>query len=183
MKRVRIHTDGACSGNQSATNTGGWGAVLEYKGTLRELYGGVANTTNNRMELTALIEGLRALKSQDILLEIFSDSAYVINCFQQGWHRKWLINGWLNSKKEPVENRDLWEDLISLIDVFKEISFYSVKGHLDIGKPHEVQKWHKKFNEKNHLNYTLEEFMQVIRMNHLADALANKGVDQVKAAR
>ncbi len=99
MKTVNIHTDGGCSGNQHDTNVGGWGAVLEYNGNRKELFGGELNTTNNRMELMALIKGLEALKSKDLAVQVFSDSAYVINCFQQGWYHKWRINNWRNSKK------------------------------------------------------------------------------------
>lgn len=176
MKIIRIHTDGACAGNQNAQNVGGWGAVLEYQGTTKELFGGMRNTTNNRMELMALIEALKALKTKDIPIEIYSDSAYVINCFHQGWHRKWCLNGWMNSKKEPVENMDLWQELLQLIESFRTISFYSIKGHLDLTKTAEVSKWHGKFTEKNKLKISLEEFHAIVRMNHLADALANQGI-------
>lgn len=181
MKHVRIHTDGGCAGNQNVRNVGGWGAVLEYQGTTRELFGGERDTTNNRMELTALIEALKALKSKNLALEIFSDSAYVINCFQQGWHLKWRMNGWMNSKKEPVENQDLWQELISLLDAFPQVAYYSIKGHLDLNKPSEVRQWHEKFVRKNQLNLSLEEFQAIVRMNHLADALANKGIDEARA--
>lgn len=180
MKTIRIHTDGGCAGNQNIENLGGWGAVLEYQGTTKELFGGTRNTTNNRMELTALIEGLKALKTKELALEIFSDSAYVINCFQQGWHHKWRVNGWMNSKKEPVENLDLWQELLDLTDSFSKITFYSIKGHLDLTKTSEVNKWYAKFVEKNKLRISPEEFKGIVRMNHLADALANQGIDAAR---
>ncbi len=180
MKIVKVHTDGACSGNQNTENVGGWGAVLDYQGTTKELFGGVRNTTNNRMELTALIEGLKALKSNAVSLEIYSDSAYVINCFQQGWHHKWQVNGWVNSKKEPVENRDLWQELLQLLSPFQNPSFYSIKGHLDLAKTAEVSKWYSKFLEKNKLKISPDEFRAIVRMNHLADDLANKGIAEAR---
>ncbi len=180
MKTIRIHTDGACAGNQNVENVGGWGAVLEYQGTTKELFGGTRNTTNNRMEMTALIEALKALKTKDISLEIYSDSAYVVNCFQQGWHRKWRVNGWMNSKKEPVENMDLWQELLLLIDSFPKVAFYSIKGHLDLSKTADIHKWYTKFNEKNKLKISPDDFNAIVRMNHLADGLANKGIDAAR---
>lgn len=180
MKVVNIHTDGACSGNQNDTNIGGWGAVLEHNGNIKELFGGEVNTTNNKMELMALIQGLEALKSKNLKLNIFSDSAYVINCFKQGWYHKWRLNNWKNSKKEPVENRELWERLLYSVEKYENISFYSIKGHLDLNKPSDVSKWYKKFNDKNNLNFTMDEFIEIVKMNHLADNLANKGVDAVR---
>lgn len=182
MKTVNIHTDGACAGNQNAQNVGGWGAVLEYQGTTRELFGGTRNTTNNRMEMTALIEALKALKTKDVALSVYSDSAYVVNCFQQGWHHKWRVNGWMNSKKEPVENMDLWQELLTLIESFPKTSFYSIKGHLDLSKPAEISKWYEKFIQKNQLQIDREEFLTIVRMNHLADALANQGIDAARTA-
>lgn len=180
MKTVRVHTDGACAGNQSAENVGGWGAVLEYQGTTKELFGGERNTTNNRMELTALIEGLRALKSDSLALEIFSDSAYVINCFRQGWHLKWVANGWVNSKKEPVENQDLWQQLLKEVARFPQVSYFSIKGHLDLRREAEISQWHAKFNRNNHLQFSREAFLEIVRMNHLVDALANRGIDAAR---
>lgn len=180
MKTVKVHTDGACSGNQNTENVGGWGAVLEYQGTTKELFGGMKNTTNNRMELTALIEALKALKSNAFALEIYSDSAYVINCFQQGWHHKWLVNGWINSKKEPVENMDLWKELLALLAQFPKTSFYSIKGHLDPAKTTEILKWYAKFLDKNNLKISQDAFMDIVKMNHLADDLANKGIEEAR---
>lgn len=180
MKVVNVHTDGACSGNQHDTNLGGWGAVLEHNGKIKELFGGEKNTTNNRMELMALIQALEALKSDNIKLNIYSDSAYVINCFKQGWYHKWRLNDWKNSKKDPVENRELWERLLSSVERFENISFFSIKGHLDLNKASDISKWYKKFKVKNDLNFTMEEFIEIVKMNHLADDLANKGVDAVR---
>lgn len=125
MKEVSIYTDGACSGNPGP---GGWGAVLIYKGKKKEISGKVEETTtNNRMELTAVIEGLKALK-EPCKVKIFSDSAYLINAFNQNWLEKWQRNGWLNSKKEKVENIDLWQELLRLKSIH-QIEWHKVRGH------------------------------------------------------
>lgn len=180
MKTVRIYTDGACSGNQNENNIGGWGAILEYNNQSKEVYGGEANTTNNRMELMALIEALKVLKSSELALEIYSDSAYLVNCFQQGWYQKWRLNGWKNSQKEPVENQDLWQDLIQQIEAFPKVLFFNIKGHLDLNKQSELAKWHKKFNEKHQLNISSADFIKLVKMNHKADELANVGIDSIR---
>ena len=178
MKQVILVCDGGCSGNGSETNVGGWGSVLVYGEHKKELYGGAKVTTNNIMELTAAIEGLKALKSKDVQVTIYSDSAYVVNCFREKWYVKWQLNGWINSKKEPVENQELWQELISLVQTFNEVQFYKIKGHLALNKPAELSKWYSKFNHDNNLNIGLEEFKNLVTLNHLADELANKGIDE-----
>ena len=125
---VIIYCDGACSGNQFNYNKGGWGAVLLFKDRKKEINGGDVNTSNQRMELTACIMALKSVKSNAYPVKVYSDSAYLINCMQQKWYEKWQMNGWKNSKKEPVENKDLWEELIKLLGNF-DISFHKVKGH------------------------------------------------------
>ena len=126
MKKVIIYTDGACSGNPGP---GGWGTILMYEDTKKEISGGKKNTTNNVMEITAVIEGLKLLK-YPCIVEIYSDSAYVVNAFNQHWISNWKKNGWKNSKKEDVKNRELWEELESLLKPH-EASFIKVKGHSD----------------------------------------------------
>jgi len=126
LSLVRIYTDGACKGNPGP---GGWGAVLIWKGEERRLRGGAENTTNNRMELVAAIMALEALK-RPCAVELYSDSAYLINAFTLGWIAKWQINGWRNAKKEPVENQELWLKLLELNNLH-QISWYKVKGHGD----------------------------------------------------
>ena len=126
MKKVQIYTDGACSGNPGK---GGWAAVLLCDGKKKELSGFEARTTNNRMELTAAIEGLKALKFH-CEVELFSDSAYLVNAFKHDWLTKWKMNGWRNSKKDEVLNRDLWEQLDDLIHVHN-VTWIKVKGHAD----------------------------------------------------
>ncbi|GAU76184.1 ribonuclease H [Fusibacter sp. 3D3] len=180
MKIVEIFCDGACSGNGQETNVGGWGAVLVCNGQKKELFGGEAATTNNIMELTAAIEALKSLKTTSLEVRIFSDSAYVVNCFREGWYQKWRLNGWRNSKKEPVENKLLWETLIHLVESFSKVEFYKIKGHLNLNLKADVQKWYKKFNDNNGLQFSLDEFINVSTYNHLADELANKGMAPYK---
>ena len=129
---IVIYTDGACSNNQERTNLGGWGAVLLHKGHYKEIYGGEADTTNNRMELMAMIRALEEVKAKGIPVVIHSDSAYIINCFKDKWYVNWRRNGWQNSKKQPVENRDLWERLLELAENkigLDNITWVKVKGH------------------------------------------------------
>lgn len=126
MKEVMIYTDGACSGNPGP---GGWGAVLFYGEHKKEISGGEKATTNNRMEIKAVIEGLSLLK-EPCTVKVYSDSAYVVNCFQNGWIHGWLRNGWKNSKKDPVENQDLWKQLWELMKQHS-VEYVKVKGHSD----------------------------------------------------
>ena len=126
MEEVTIYTDGACSGNPGP---GGWGALLMYKDTKKEISGGKLDTTNNVMELTAVIEGLKLLKFP-CKVKLYSDSAYVVNGFNQKWIYGWIKNGWKNSNKEPVKNKELWQELYDLTKVH-EVEFIKVKGHAD----------------------------------------------------
>lgn len=180
MKDIIIFCDGACSGNGKDENVGGWGAVLKYKDQVKEIKGGASKTTNNIMELTAAIEALNQLKSPHLNIKIYSDSAYVVNCFQNNWYVKWRMNGWQTSKKEPVENKALWEQLIQLVESFDKVLFYKIKGHLDPSKKSEVAKWHKNFNETNKTQLSEAEFIELIALNHLADQLANEGMAPFK---
>ena len=181
MAKLKIYTDGACSNNQEDVNVGGWGAILEFGETRKELHGGEANTTNNRMELKAVIEGFKALKRDGITVEVFSDSSYVMNCFREKWYVNWQKNGWKNTKKQPVENRELWEELISLVDKH-HVSFYRVKGHVDIEKSTEaaLKKLYEKFTEWNGDRFSYEDFLRVTERNNRADELANLGIDEVR---
>ena len=126
MKTVTLYTDGACSGNPGP---GGWGVILEYKGTEKELSGGEKDTTNNRMELTAVIKGLQALK-EPCIVELYSDSKYVIDGLEKGWAKSWQKNGWRKADKKPALNPDLWEILLELIDTH-EMRYHWVKGHAE----------------------------------------------------
>ncbi|NLI93692.1 MAG: ribonuclease HI [Peptococcaceae bacterium] len=123
-KRVTIYTDGACSGNPGP---GGWGAVLRYGEHIKETSGFEEITTNQRMELTAAIEALLLLK-EPCRVDLYSDSAYLINAFHQEWFVRWKKNGWLNAQKKPVENRDLWQKLLELASKH-QVNWIKVKGH------------------------------------------------------
>lgn len=123
-KYVELYTDGACSGNPGK---GGWGAILRYGTHEKELSGGEKNTTNNRMELTAVIMGLSALK-EPCVVKLTTDSKYVSDGILKGWARSWQKNGWRKADKKPALNPDLWEKLLELIDTH-EVEICWVKGH------------------------------------------------------
>lgn len=124
MEKVTIYTDGACSGNPGP---GGWAAVLIYNENRKEISGGKKETTNNIMELTAVIEALKLLK-YPCEVDLYSDSAYVVNGFNQGWIYNWKKNNWKTSSKEPVKNKEIWEELYNLTKIHK-VNFKKVKGH------------------------------------------------------
>ena len=124
MKEVIIYTDGACSYNPGP---GGWAAVLIYKGNEKRISGFEPETTNNRMELSAVLEALKALK-EPCSVVVHTDSAYIHNAFERGWIDKWLSNGWKNASKQPVENQDLWKAILQAAQDHK-VSYKKVKGH------------------------------------------------------
>ena len=126
MKEVTIYTDGACSGNPGP---GGWGAILIYGENKKEISGREKETTNNIMEITAVIESLKLLK-YPCDVKLYSDSAYVVNAFNKNWVESWQKNGWINSKKEEVKNKELWKELIELTKTHN-VTFIKVKGHSD----------------------------------------------------
>ena len=126
MEEIVIYTDGACSGNPGP---GGWGAVL-MKGTYKkEISGGDENTTNNIMELTAVVEALKLVKFP-CKIKLYSDSAYVVNAFLQGWIYNWVKKGWKTADGNPVKNKELWEELYGFTKIHS-IEFIKVKGHSD----------------------------------------------------
>ena len=126
MEEVIIYTDGACSGNPGP---GGWGSILMMGENKKEISGGKKDTTNNVMELTAVIEALKLLK-RPCKVDLYSDSAYVVNAFLQNWILGWIKNGWRNSNKEEVKNKELWQELLSLTKTHN-VTFHKVKGHAD----------------------------------------------------
>ncbi|MHB8086209.1 MAG: ribonuclease HI [Dehalococcoidia bacterium] len=126
--KIIIYCDGACSGNQYRVNAGGWGAILRHRGTVKEIYGGELNTTNQRMELTACIKALEMIKSPGRHIDVYTDSAYLVNCIQRKWYLTWQKNGWKNANRQPVENRDLWERLLALLSKYKVV-LHKVAGH------------------------------------------------------
>lgn len=126
MDKVIIYTDGACSGNPGP---GGWGSILMAGINQKEISGGKKDTTNNIMELTAVIEALKLLK-RPCEVDLYSDSAYVVNAFLKDWISSWVKNNWVNSSKEEVKNKELWQELIELTKTHK-VTFHKVKGHSD----------------------------------------------------
>lgn len=126
MEKVIIYTDGACSGNPGP---GGWGTVLMYKDTKKEISGGNKETTNNIMELTAVVEGLKMLKFP-CEVELYSDSAYIVNAFNQGWIYNWKKKNWKTSDGKEVKNKEIWQELYGLTKTHK-VMFVKVKGHSD----------------------------------------------------
>lgn len=126
MEKVTIYTDGACSGNPGP---GGWGAILMCQGKKKEISGGCKNTTNNIMEITAVIEALKLLK-YTCEVDLYSDSAYVVNTFKQKWIDNWKKNNWKTASKEPVKNKELWQELDKLTQIH-QVKFHKVKGHSD----------------------------------------------------
>lgn len=126
MKKVTLYTDGACSGNPGP---GGYAAILIYNGVEKEISGGEKNTTNNKMEMMAVIKGLEMLKEQ-CEVSVYSDSAYVVNSIEKGWIYSWKKNGWKKSDKKEVKNIELWERLLKLMEIHK-VTFLKVKGHAD----------------------------------------------------
>lgn len=129
---VIIYTDGACSGNPGP---GGWAAYLEFNGKAKTISGYETHTTNNRMEMQAVIESLKLLK-KPCIVKIHSDSALIVNAFTQGWIQNWIQRGWKKADKKPVENRELWEQLLQVMRPH-EVHWIKVKGHSE--------------NEKNNL--------------------------------
>ena len=124
MKKVILYSDGACSGNPGK---GGWGSILEFNGTRKEFSRGYKNSTNNRMELMAIIEPLRLLK-EPCKVEVYTDSMYIVNSMTKGWLEGWVKRGWKRSDKEPVANIDLWKMILELLEVH-QLNFHWVKGH------------------------------------------------------
>ena len=180
MKPLKIFTDGGCSDNQSDENFGGWGAVLIYGEHEKKMSGGERNTTNNRMELTALLRALEAIKKDGLNVEVYSDSAYLVKCFRDKWYANWLRNGWKNAGKKPVENQDLWKAIIPYLKKHR-IEFYIVKGHVNLNsKKLDIDSLFNDFLKKNEGRFALGDFKYIIEMNNAADSLASGGIEAVK---
>jgi ribonuclease HI len=147
LPEVTIYTDGACSGNGRADPRGGWAALVLVPGAEPiQLSGGAKPATNQRMELTAAIEGLKALKTPSSVT-VYADSAYLVNGMKQRWYDKWRQNGWRNSQRQPVANQELWEELADLADSSgHQVRFEKVGGHADRVKGH-VSNEHERYNQ------------------------------------
>lgn len=177
---LNIYTDGACSGNQNKKNIGGWGAILEYGEHIKNLHGGEINTTNNRMEMIAVIEALQALNREGLAIRIFTDSAYVANCFKQNWYVNWRRNGWQTKNRKDVENKELWQKLLSLVKKH-DVQFFKVRGHVNPDHPRtDIRKHYNAFCKDNGEEFSLDEFLHVTKRNNEADALANQGIDTLR---
>jgi ribonuclease HI len=146
MSPILIYTDGACSGNGRGHARGGWAAILVHASTERELSGAESNATNQRMELRAAIEALKALTVPS-QVTLYSDSAYVVNCFRDSWYEAWRQNGWRNKRKQPIANRELWEELLELVEAFGHVvDFRKVVGHADkLGRSSDS---HESYNQR-----------------------------------
>lgn len=180
MGIISMFTDGACSGNQNESNKGGWGALLEYGQHTKEIFGGEENTTNNRMEMMALIKAFEALTKKNQTVWVFSDSSYLTECFRKKWYLNWEANGWKTSKKTGVENRDLWEALLNLIAAH-DVAFFRVKGHVNPESPKtNMDALYMKFREWNGDRFSMEDFTAITRKNNRADFLANKGIETLE---
>lgn len=183
MTILRIYTDGGCSGNQSAENVGGYGAILQFGEHTKELFGGAENTTNNRMELTAVIEAFKVLNKEGQIIHVFSDSAYVSNCFREKWYESWEKNKWRNAAKKSVDNQDLWKELLSLVRKH-HVTFYRVKGHVNLNsKSVDFDKLYEKFIGWNGSEFSFDDFKYITEMNNRADELANMGISHAKQVK
>lgn len=180
MEVIKLFTDGGCRGNGKAENVGAIGVFLKFGEHEKEICTGYKNTTNNKMEMLSVIVGLEQLKVKDLPVKIYSDSAYVVNCMNQKWYKKWQVNGWKTSKREPVENQDLWEKMIELVESFTNIAFYKVKGHVNIDNESKVKEAHKNFKKNNGIDLSREELLEVLGGNNKADYLTNKGMDELE---
>jgi ribonuclease HI len=146
VRQIVIYTDGACSGNGRSDAVGGWAAILVDSSGERELSGTERSATNQRMELRAAIEGLRALDLPSAVI-LYSDSTYVVRCFHDRWYTAWRANGWRNKKKQPIANRELWEELLELVEAHGHvIDFQKVTGHADkLGRDSDT---HEVYNQR-----------------------------------
>ena len=187
-KVVDFYTDGACSGNQNDDNVGGWGAILEYGDTVKELHAGELNTSNNKMELDAVINAFRQLKRDGLRIYVFTDSSYVANCFLNKWYEGWRRKGWKNSRNQPVENRDRWEELLSMAEK-NDVTFFRVKGHVNLDSPSvDADKAYRKFlsdnagtlEQEGAPEFSFDDFRKLIEMNNRADELANIAMDELR---
>ena len=177
---LNIYTDGGCAGNQNDSNLGGWGAVLEFGPHTKELFGSEPDTTNNRMEMTGLLEAFRTITKPGQTIHVFSDSSYLMDCFRKKWYEDWIRNGWKTKSKKDVSNRDLWEQLLPYLEDH-DISFYRVKGHVNLDNPAlDIGSLYMKFCQWNGGGFTMDEFRHVVEMNNLADKLVNDGIDAIR---
>lgn len=178
IPQINIYTDGARQGKE--TVFGGWGVILEAPGMRKEFCGGVTPATNQQMELQAVIEGFQNIKVIGVDIKVFSDSAYVVNCFREKWYEKWERNGWIGSQKKPVENKAYWVQLLNFVKNHHSVTFFHLDGHINLNKPAEVEEYYRKFNQRNDVNFSLEEFVHIVENNNTCDKLAVQGVNDIR---
>ncbi len=128
-KEIIIYTDGGCRGNQLDKNIGAWAGLLIFGNKEKEIYGTDINTTNNKMELTAVLESLKCINDYSYPITLYSDSAYVCNAFNKGWLQDWIKRGWKTKSKKPVKNQDLWKPIVNIVSQIPDIKFVWIKGH------------------------------------------------------
>lgn len=174
---INLYTDGSRKGKE--VTFGGWSAILEAPGQRRELHDGAYNVSNSEMELQAVINGLNNIKVNDVDVKVFSDSAYVVNCFRDKWYENWEANGWINSQKKPVENKEMWKDLLKEVRRQHSVTFFHIDGHINPNNSTKMKKYHERFNSKNGVNFTMEEFRHIVTNNNIADKLASKSAKEI----
>ncbi len=177
---IYIYTDGACSNNQEKDNYGGWGSVLIYGKHQKELSGSEKDTTNNRMEMQAVIEAFKALKTYDISIKIFSDSSYIVDCINKKWYVSWEKNSWKNASKKPVLNKELWKEILFYYRKCKNVEFLKIKGHVNPENSDELRKNFEKQNSKTLVFNNIDEYKKHIIYNNLADELAVNAANTLK---
>lgn len=177
---IEIFTDGACSNNQDKENSGGYGAVLLYEGIEKRISAGEKNTSNNRMELMAVIEALKKLKRKDISIRLYSDSAYIVNCINEKWYVNWRKNGWKTSAKEPVLNKELWGELLTLYESFKEIRIIKIKGHINYNNESSLKAAYSKLKPEEKVGLGLSEYKRLLSYNAIADKLATEAANSLE---
>jgi ribonuclease HI len=174
---INIYADGGCRGNGKEEAIGGFGVVLGFGEITKEFKSAAKNTTNNIMEISAVLKGVSEIKDKRYPVNVYSDSSYVINCLKEKWYLKWEKNGWKTTGKKPVKNKKLWEELIAEIKTFPKINFFQVKGHIESEK--ELKDGLARFNKNNETKISMEDFIPIAKMNNIADALANDAMDEL----
>lgn len=170
---LKVYTDGACLDNGKSENVGAWAYFMAYRNHEKKDSDFSSNTTNNQMELLAVINALKSIKKKNIKVMVYSDSAYIVNCINDKWYVKWRKNNWIKPDKKEVKNLELWKRLIELFESFNDINIFHVRSHLDLSNKVLIQKELIKFNSKNKTNISLEEFEKILKGNKLVDEMAS----------
>ncbi len=177
---IYVYTDGACQGNQVESNSGGYAAFLKCGKYEKTISGGEKNTTNNIMEMKAVIEGLALIKDKSYRVVVLSDSAYVVNCMNDKWYVKWQARNWMITAGVPVKNKELWQRMLELVESFSDISFIKIKGHLDRKSEAEKKKWYDKLDESVKKEMSFDDYLIHIDRNVVVDGLASAEAEKLK---